>query len=56
MEGLRRRYPQDHVRLKPQLEEELAIITDVAYEEYFLIMWDILQRVPAARHRLDYPR
>lgn len=42
MEGLRRRYPRDHLRLKPQLEEELAIITDVAYQEYFLIMWDIL--------------
>ena len=43
MDGLRRRYPRDHARLKPQLEEELAIITDVGYEEYFLIMWDILQ-------------
>jgi DNA-directed DNA polymerase III PolC len=43
MEGLQRRYPQDHARLKPQLEEELAMIVDVGYEEYFLIMWDILQ-------------
>ncbi len=43
MEGLQRRYPQDHARLKPQLEEELTIILDVGYEEYFLIMWDILQ-------------
>ncbi len=57
MEGLRRRYPQgwkpwpgavaargltlDH--LKRQVGEELAIITEVGYEEYFLIMWDILQ-------------
>ncbi|MGA2865521.1 MAG: DNA polymerase IV [Verrucomicrobiota bacterium] len=41
--GLRRRYPQGHARLKPQLEEELAIITEVGYEEYFLVMWDILQ-------------
>jgi DNA-directed DNA polymerase III PolC len=43
MDGLRRRYPRDHAHLKPQLEEELAIIVDVGYEEYFLIMWDILQ-------------
>ena len=43
MDGLRRRYPNDHARLKPQLEEELAIITEVGYEEYFLVMWDILQ-------------
>ncbi len=43
MEGLRRRYPCDYARIQPQLEEELAIITDVGYEEYFLVMWDILQ-------------
>jgi len=43
LEGLQRRYPKEHVRLKPQLEEELAIITEVGYEEYFLVIWDILQ-------------
>ena len=43
MEGLQRRYPKEHVQLKPQLEQELAIITDVGYEEYFLVVWDILQ-------------
>jgi error-prone DNA polymerase len=43
MDGLRRRYPHDHERLRPQLEEELGIITEVSYEEYFLVMWDILQ-------------
>ena len=43
MDGLRRRYPRDHARLRPQLEEELAIITEVGYEEYFLVMWDILE-------------
>jgi DNA-directed DNA polymerase III PolC len=43
LEGLQRRYPKEHARLKPQLEEELAIITEVGYEEYFLAMWDILQ-------------
>jgi DNA-directed DNA polymerase III PolC len=43
MDGLRRRYPKDYTRFKPQLEQELAIITEVGYEEYFLVMWDILQ-------------
>jgi DNA polymerase III alpha subunit/nucleotidyltransferase/DNA polymerase involved in DNA repair len=43
MKGLRWRYPANFEQLQPQLEEELAIITDVGYEEYFLIMWDILQ-------------
>jgi DNA-directed DNA polymerase III PolC len=42
-DGLCRRYPQKHASLKAQLEEELAIIMDVGYEEYFLVMWDILQ-------------
>jgi DNA-directed DNA polymerase III PolC len=40
--GLQKRYPREHARLRPQLEEELAIIMDVGYEEYFLVMWDIL--------------
>jgi DNA-directed DNA polymerase III PolC len=43
MEGLHRRYPNADAGLKAQLEEELAIILDVGYEEYFLVMWDILQ-------------
>ncbi len=43
MAGLQRRYPKQHARLRPQLEQELAIITEVGYEEYFLVMWDILQ-------------
>jgi DNA-directed DNA polymerase III PolC len=29
--------------LKSQVETELSIITDVGYEEYFLITWDFLQ-------------
>lgn len=29
--------------LQSQIEEELAIIAEVGYEEYFLIVWDILQ-------------
>jgi DNA-directed DNA polymerase III PolC len=43
MNGLRDRYPKNHLQLEAQLEEELAIITEVGYEEYFLVMWDILQ-------------
>ncbi|HEV2393860.1 MAG TPA: DNA polymerase IV [Verrucomicrobiae bacterium] len=43
LDGLERRYPDNHAALRPQLEEELAIIMDVGYEEYFLVMWDILQ-------------
>ncbi|HWW00873.1 MAG TPA: DNA polymerase III subunit alpha [Candidatus Acidoferrum sp.] len=43
MDGLQRRYPDEHARLRPQLEEELAIIMEVGYEEYFLVMWGILQ-------------
>ena len=43
MAGLRRRYPNQHAQFKHQVEEELAIITEVGYEEYFLIMWDVLE-------------
>ena len=42
-EGLARRYgPQAH-KHRAQLDEELSIIHEVAYEEYFLAVWDILQ-------------
>lgn len=43
MAGLRRRYPTQHAQYKRQVEEELEIITEVGYEEYFLIMWDVLE-------------
>jgi len=44
--GLRRRY--GHLatgldRLRRQVREELAIIHDVGYEEYFLVVWNLLQ-------------
>jgi error-prone DNA polymerase len=39
LEGARRRY---RVAL-PQIDEELKIIHDVGYEEYFLVVWNILQ-------------
>ncbi|MBI3191482.1 MAG: DNA polymerase III subunit alpha, partial [Pedosphaera parvula] len=41
--GLRRRYPHRHTELKRQIDEELGIIAEVGYEEYFLVVWDILQ-------------
>jgi error-prone DNA polymerase len=52
MEGLQRRYPKERARLKPQLEQELLIITEVGYEEYFLVMWDILQE--CRRHSIEW--
>jgi DNA-directed DNA polymerase III PolC len=52
MEGLHRRYPKNHAQFKPQLEQELGIITEVGYEEYFLVMWDILQE--CRRHGIDW--
>jgi len=46
MEGARRRYGAQG-RLTPQIlaqiEEELAIIAEVGYEDYFLLVWEILQ-------------
>jgi DNA-directed DNA polymerase III PolC len=44
-EGMRRRYgtvPSGGVR--HQVEEELRIIAEVGYEEYFLVVWELLQR------------
>ena len=43
-EGMKWRYgaaPSDGVRR--QVEEELRIIGEVGYEEYFLVVWDLLQ-------------
>jgi DNA polymerase III alpha subunit/nucleotidyltransferase/DNA polymerase involved in DNA repair len=52
MDGLQRRYPKKQAQIRPQLEEELAIITEVGYEEYFLVMWDILQ--DCRRHGIEW--
>lgn len=41
--GLERRYRGRASALYPQVREELDIIGQVGYEEYFLIVWDILQ-------------
>ena len=43
LDGLRRRYPRGQAGILPQIEEELAIIGAVGYEEYFLVVWEILQ-------------
>ena len=41
--GLHERYGERAFLYKSQLEEELAIIHEVGYEEYFLAVWDLLQ-------------
>jgi len=43
LKGLRERYGGQAGRHLPQVMEELGIISDVGYEEYFLITWDFLQ-------------
>lgn len=42
-EGVRARYGSETPKVARQVAEELAIIAEVGYEEYFLVMWDILQ-------------
>ncbi|MGD0411528.1 MAG: DNA polymerase III subunit alpha, partial [Verrucomicrobiota bacterium] len=43
LEGLGRRYGRRADQFFAQVSEELAIIGEVGYEEYFLITWDFLQ-------------
>ena len=43
VEGLNHRYGDRQSQHAAQLEEELSIIAEVGYEEYFLTVWDILQ-------------
>ena len=53
LSGARDRYPASQLpALQSQLEEELGIISDVGYEEYFLITWDLLQE--CRRRGLDW--
>jgi DNA-directed DNA polymerase III PolC len=47
-EGLHSRYGPKAVRHMAQLNEELQIIASVGYEEYFLLVWDILQECRVA--------
>ena len=42
-EGLQRRYGLRQGKYAHQLEEELTIIGEVGYEEYFLTVWDLLR-------------
>ena len=42
-QGLQQRYVSRAGQFQNQVMEELAIINDVGYEEYFLITWDFLQ-------------
>ncbi len=42
-QGLRTRYGSKAAQHQPQIEEELGMITEVGYEDYFLITWDFLQ-------------
>ena len=42
-EGLRRRYRDRAEKMLAQVEQELSIIAEVGYEEYFLVVWDILR-------------
>jgi len=43
MNGLRRRYGGRAASMQSQVEQELNIISAVGYEEYFLVVWNILQ-------------
>lgn len=52
MEGLRRRYRERAEQFRPQIETELGIIAAVGYEEYFLVVWGILQE--CRRHGIEW--
>jgi nucleotidyltransferase/DNA polymerase involved in DNA repair len=43
LQGLERRYGSRAAQFRPQVLEELAIISDVGYEHYFLLTWNFLQ-------------
>ena len=43
LQGFRERYGSRAGQFRPQVMEELSIINEVGYEEYFLITWDFLQ-------------
>jgi len=43
LQGLRNRYGDQANKHRAQVLEELSIINEVGYEEYFLITWDFLQ-------------
>jgi len=43
LDGSRKRYGERAAAMRPQIEQELHIICAVGYEEYFLVVWNILQ-------------
>jgi error-prone DNA polymerase len=44
-EGMKRRYgAMPTAGVRRQVDEELRIIAEVGYEEYFLVVWELLQR------------
>lgn len=52
LQGLRERYGTRAENYRAQAMEELGIINDVGYEEYFLITWDFLQE--CRRQNIDW--
>ncbi len=42
-DGLKERYPDRADTLKPRLDEELGVIKNMGYVEYFLIVWDYIR-------------
>lgn len=54
MRGLEKRYRGNPLLEKHrlQVETELAIITDVGYEDYFLVVWDLLQE--CRKHGIEW--
>ncbi len=43
LRGAETRYGTGSARVRPQIEQELGMIEQVGYEEYFLVVWDLLQ-------------
>ena len=52
LKGLNERYGSRASQFEAQAMEELEIINDVGYEEYFLITWDFLQE--CRRHNIHW--
>jgi DNA-directed DNA polymerase III PolC len=51
-DGLKRRYGNRAGLMRPQIEQELKIIGAVGYEEYFLVVWNILQE--CRKHGIEW--
>ncbi|MFM8683851.1 MAG: PHP domain-containing protein, partial [Chthoniobacterales bacterium] len=52
-EGMKRRYgAMPAAGVRRQIEEDLRIIAEVGYEEYFLVVWELLQR--CAEHGIEW--